>query len=174
MARQRIEVLMRTSIVVLAAVLVWVIADAVREPHITVAGEAAPEFAVTTDRGARLTPKGFGGRVLVLNFWASWCAPCIQETPSLNAFQSSLRQSGVVVLGVSIDKDERAYRTFLQHFQITFETARDPDQKISSKYGTFKIPESYIIDRNGRVAAKIISDRDWMEPEVIRFVKSLL
>lgn len=158
----------------LTVFLVWVIADTVREPHITVAGDSAPEFMVTTERGARLTPKDFGGRVLVLNFWASWCPPCIRETPSLNEFQSTLRQSGVVVLGIGIDKNEQAYRRFLEHFHVAFETARDPDQKIGAKYGTFKIPESYIIDKNGMVAAKIISDQDWMEPEVIRFVKALL
>jgi cytochrome c biogenesis protein CcmG/thiol:disulfide interchange protein DsbE len=172
--RQPVDALLRIGIVVLTAFLAWVIAETVREPYITKAGDVAPDFTVTTERGARLTTKDFGGRVLVLNFWASWCAPCIQETPSLNAFQSALRKSGVVVLGISIDTDEQAYKAFLQHFNIGFETARDPDEKISSKYGTFKIPESYIIDKNGVVAAKIISDRNWMEPQVIQFVKSLL
>jgi peroxiredoxin len=167
-------VFLRIGIVMLMALLVWVIAATLREPHITVVGDVAPEFSVTTDRGLKLTPKEFGGRVLVLNFWASWCAPCIQETPSLNAFQDALWSSGVVVLGISIDTDEHAYRAFLKHFNIGFETARDPDKKISLKYGSYKIPESYVIDEHGVVTAKVISDRDWMDPEIIGFVKSLL
>ncbi|HXP85113.1 MAG TPA: TlpA disulfide reductase family protein [Bryobacteraceae bacterium] len=154
--------------------LIGLTANAIRDPHITVAGDVAPDFTVTTERGARWTTKDFRGRVLVVNFWASWCAPCIQETPSLNAFQNVLRKSGVVVLGISIDTNEQAYRAFLRQFDVGFETARDPDREIGFKYGTFQIPESYIIDKNGVVAAKIISDRNWTEPEIISFVKSLL
>jgi cytochrome c biogenesis protein CcmG, thiol:disulfide interchange protein DsbE len=80
-----------------------------------------------------------------------------------------LRESGVVVLGISIDTNER-----LRQFNVGFETARDPGQEISSKHGTFQVPESYVIDKNGVVAAKIISDRDWLAPNFINFVKSLL
>jgi len=118
--------------------------------------------------------KSFRGRILVLNFWASWCVPCIAETPSLNEFQDAFRQSGVVVLGISIDDDEQAYERFLDRFGVDFETARDPGRKISSRYGTFQIPETYIIDKNGIVAAKVISNHDWMEPTTLRLIKSLL
>lgn len=158
----------------LAALLVWSIAAAVREPHITVPGDTAPDFAITTARGVQLTSRDFRGRVLVLNFWASWCGPCIQETPSLNAFQSALREAGVVVLGISIDQDQQAYQAFLRDFHVVFETARDPGRKVSASYGTIQIPETYIIDRNGIVAAKVISDQNWMSPRVLQFVQSLL
>ena len=67
----------------------------------------------------------FGGKVLVLNFWASWCPPCVQETPSLSAFAAEYANKGVVVLGISVDKDEKAYRGFLQKFQPAFQTARE-------------------------------------------------
>lgn len=169
-----VDLALGIGVVVMTVSLIGLTANAIRDPHITVAGDVAPDFTVTTERGARWTTKDFRGRVLVVNFWASWCAPCIQETPSLNAFQNVLRKSGVVVLGISIDTNEQAYRAFLRQFDVGFETARDPDREIGFKYGTFQIPESYIIDKNGVVAAKIISDRNWTEPEIISFVKSLL
>ena len=100
--------------------------------------------------------------------------PCIQEMPSLNEFQNALKQSGVVVLGISIDEDEQAYEQFLSRFDVSFETARDPGRKISSKYGTFQIPETYVIDKEGKVAAKIVSSHNWMDSRTIQLVKSLL
>ena len=153
---------------------IWTVDGAIREPHITVAGDLAPNFAITTERNSRVTLKDFQGRVLVLNFWASWCGPCIEETPSLNEFQRALKGSGVAVLGISVDRDEQSYRSFLKRFAVGFETARDPERKISSEYGTFQIPESYIIDKRGRVAAKVISNQNWMDPKVINAVKALL
>jgi cytochrome c biogenesis protein CcmG/thiol:disulfide interchange protein DsbE len=83
-------------------------------------------------------------------------------------------RSGVVVLGISLDWDENAYRTFLERFRVDFETARDPARVVSTRYGTARIPETYIIDRSGVVAGKVISNRDWMDPGILRFVKSLV
>ena len=80
-------------------------------------GDTAPEFTITTDNGRTVSPPDFGGKLLVLNFWATWCPPCVQEMPSLNQFQKSLADKGVVVLGISVDKDEKAYKAFLAEGQ---------------------------------------------------------
>ncbi len=163
-------------LVALAFVIVYTMRD-----HITEVGDKAPMFSVTTDRGLKITPADFGGKVLVLNFWASWCTPCVQEEPSLNAFQKMLASSGVVVLGISVDHNEMQYRNFLQKFQPVFQTTRDPEESINTRYGTYKFPESYIIDRNGRVVRKYLGlpDRNgqfipWTDPELVGYVKSLL
>lgn len=138
------------------------------------AGDRAPDFAITTDKGLRVTPTNFGGRVLVLVFYAAWCAPCVEETPSLDRFTRTLADSGVVVLGVSVDRNEKLYSNFLKRFHPSYQTARDPEANIAAEYGTYKYPETYIIDRTGKVAQKIIGPRDWNDPELISYVKSLL
>ena len=161
------------AIVLLAIVLVWVVAGTLQDRVIN-AGDTAPDFKITGDDGKTYTRENFGGKVLVLNFWASWCAPCVQEAPSLQAFGEQLRGDGVVVLGVSIDTNEKRYKQFLQRFHLTFPTARDPEANVSSSYGTFQIPETYVIDRTGKVREKIISNQNWVDPAFVSRVKALL
>ena len=120
------------------------------QEHIVGVGDTAPNFNLTTSAGDQVTPRNFGGKVLVLNFWASWCAPCVQEAPSLNEFAKTFKDSGVVVLGVSVDRNEQMFQNFVKHFGVSYPTARDPQEDISYRYGTYKIPETYIIDRNGK------------------------
>ena len=154
-------------------VLIVVIADSMRE-KLTVVGDAAPDFSARTDSGLTVSPTNFGGKVLVVNFWATWCAPCIRELPSLDQFSRSLRDSGVVVLGVSVDRNERTYRNFLNRVRVSFQTMRDPEARISGSFGSYRYPESYVIDANGKVVQKIIGDTDWTDENLVRFVKSLL
>ena len=160
----------------LGFVIVWSM-----EEHIATVGDTAPNFSITTTAGEAMTPRNFGGKVLVLNFWASWCAPCVEEAPSLNEFAKTLKDSGVVVLGVSVDRNEQLFQNFVKRFGVLYPNARDPEQNLSYRYGTYKIPESYIIDRNGKIMRKYagLPERDgqaisWMDPELVGFVKSLL
>ena len=165
--------ILRVAIGLLLGVLVFVIYLSLHE-HIVQVGDTAPDFSITADNGRTITRADFGGKLLVLNFWATWCAPCIEELPSLDQFQRELANQGVVVLGVSVDKDEKAYKRFLDRAKVSFVTARDPDNTINSEYGTFKYPESYIINRDGKVVMKIISATDWTDEKMVSYVKSLL
>jgi peroxiredoxin len=148
-------------------------ADSMRE-RIVETGDKAPGFTVTTDKGRQITPREFGGKVLVLNFWATWCPPCIEELPSLEAMAKEMGPQGVVVLGVSVDKNQQLYKEFLAKARVSFETARDPEASISADYGTYKYPETYVIDRDGRVRQKYIGPRDWTDPQVVQSIKALL
>jgi cytochrome c biogenesis protein CcmG/thiol:disulfide interchange protein DsbE len=171
--RFNLERAIQTLIVLLLGVFVYVIFDSFHEA-VVVVGDSAPDFSITADNGRAMTASNFGGKLLVLNFWATWCPPCVEEIPSLDAFQRRFANSGVVVLGVSVDKDEKAYRDFLTRARVSFLTARDPDNKINADYGTFKFPGTYIIDAKGKVVRKIINAQNWMSERMIQDVESLL
>ena len=144
------------------------------EPRVVKAGDLAPDFKVVTESGQTITRSSFGGKILILNFWGSWCPPCIEETPSMNAFAQQMKGQGVEVLAVSIDANATLYKRFIEKYKVGFDTARDPEGNISADYGTFQIPESYIIDQSGHVREKIISNTNWMDPEFVARVKALL
>jgi peroxiredoxin len=160
-------------VVVLAAALVYAVYGTLEAPVVN-AGDSAPDFKVVTEQGQTLTPSNFPGKLMVLNFWASWCAPCVEETPSLNEFARVMAPQGVVVLGVSVDKNEKLYKQFLQRFQIDFKTSRDPNADIPSTYGTFQFPDSYIISPKGQVVEKIINAQNWMDPQFIAHIQKML
>jgi cytochrome c biogenesis protein CcmG/thiol:disulfide interchange protein DsbE len=123
------------------------------------------------DRQASLNQ--FRGKVVILNFWATWCPPCVEEMPSLVQLQQRFKDKGVVVLGVNLDVDGDAYHQFLKSYKIDFLTVRDPDHKSSDLYGTFKFPETYIIDRDGILRRKFIGAVEWSQPEIVDFIGKL-
>ncbi len=173
MAAVKTENVLRGLIVLCLALLVWVVADTFHE-KVVVAGDTAPDFSIATDSGRTVTRSDFGGKLLVLNFWATWCPPCIEEMPSLDQFQKQFAGDGVVVLGVSVDQSPGAYRNFLSKVNVAFQTARDPESRISTEYGTSKYPETYIINRDGRVVEKIIGPTNWTDEAMLARVKGLL
>jgi len=140
-----------------------------RPPRI---GQNAPDFTVQ-DSDHKVTLSEFRGQVVVLNFWGSFCAPCIEEMPSLIQMQAKLKKNGVTVLGVSIDADDGAYHKFLKDFGVNFVAVRDEAQKSSTLYGTFRWPETYVIDRNGVVRRKFIGAVNWNSPEITDYLSKL-
>jgi cytochrome c biogenesis protein CcmG, thiol:disulfide interchange protein DsbE len=132
-------------------------------------GDAAPDFTVQ-DSDRKVVLSDFRGQVVLLNFWATWCPPCVEELPSLMNLQERVRDKGVVVLGVSIDVDENAYHRFLKQYKVNFLTVRDPVQKVSSMYGTTGWPETYIIDRKGVLRRKVVGPMNWDSREVAEFL----
>lgn len=173
MSASKVDRLIHGLIVALMAALIWVVSGTLQQ-RVVMVGDSAPDFQITADDGKKISRSDFGGRLLVLNFWATWCPPCIQEMPSLDAFQQRMRGKGVVVLGISVDKNERSYREFLRRAKVSFITARDPEAEISSSYGTFKYPETYVIDRQGKVLEKFIGPEDWLAPQLIARIEKLL
>jgi cytochrome c biogenesis protein CcmG/thiol:disulfide interchange protein DsbE len=112
--------------------------------------------------------------VVVVNFWATWCPPCIDEMPSLNRLHSILEPIGGMVLGVSVDVDEAAYNKFLTDLQIRFPNHRDPGGSLAAEYGSVMFPETYIIDREGRIARKVIGPQNWDSDEHLAYLRELL
>src|SRR5689334_3497692 len=135
-------------------------------------GNSAPDFTVQDDEH-KVSLNQFRGQVVVLNFWASWCAPCIDEAPSLVSMHQQLKDKGVTVIAISLDEDEQAYHRFIRDYGFNFLTVRDPKGRIEHLYGTVKIPETYIIDRNGVLRRKFVSSANWNSPEIIKFLSAL-
>jgi cytochrome c biogenesis protein CcmG, thiol:disulfide interchange protein DsbE len=140
-----------------------------RPPRI---GSSAPDFTLQ-DSQSKVTLSQFHGQIVVLNFWATWCQPCVEEVPSLVEMQRRMKANGVTVLAVSVDVDDAAYREFVKNHSATLLTVRDPDQKTNRLYGTFKFPETYIIDRNGVMRRKFIGAVDWTDPQITEFLGKL-
>jgi len=158
-----------SSLVLLSILLLAGCYSGTRPPRI---GEAAPDFTVQ-DGGKAVSLHDFHGKVVVLNFWATWCPPCVEEMPSLVNLQSELKGKNVTVLAVSLDVDEGAFDKFIKDHKVDLLAVRDPDQKSNALYGTFKFPETYIIDRDGKVRRKFIGAVDWNQPEIVSYLAKL-
>lgn len=164
--------ILRTLLVLCTMAFAGVIAWSLRDTSPKVGGPA-PAFQITTDGGKQVSVNSYGGKLLVLNFWATWCAPCVEEIPSLNAMQRRFANQGVVVVAVSIDKSAQKYHSFLDRIPVSFATARDPSAAISQRYGTFQYPETYII-KDGKIVRKFPNAEDWTSNDLTEYIQSLL
>jgi cytochrome c biogenesis protein CcmG/thiol:disulfide interchange protein DsbE len=133
-----------------------------------VVGASAPGFTVA-DKDRNLSLEQFRGHVVVLNFWASWCPPCIEETPSLIALGQQAQRQGIVLLAVSEDESEQDYRRFVAEHNLaaSMVVIRDARRAVAPRYGTFIFPETYVIDPAGVIRRKFIGAVDWTKPEIL-------
>lgn len=142
------------------------------------AGRRAPDFTFEL-QGQPRSLGSLAGKVVVLNFWATWCAPCVEEMPSLNRLHEKIAGEGGMVLGVSVDQDAAAYQDFLVKHRITFPNLRDPSARIAGEYGTSMFPETYIVSvppSGGRptIQRKIIGPQDWDRAEWLDSLRAIL
>jgi len=118
-------------------------------------GRPAAAFTLTTFGGEPVSLEAHRGRVVVVNFWASWCNPaCYDEAPVLERGWRAYRERGVAVLGVDIQDTPEAAQKFIRDFSLTFPNAPDPGGKVSIDYGVYGVPETFFIDRHGRIRVK--------------------
>jgi cytochrome c biogenesis protein CcmG, thiol:disulfide interchange protein DsbE len=166
------KILAPIALVFVAAVLYLFAAPSYRQGEPSLAGRRAKDFDLKITGASHLSD--LRGKVVILDFWASWCPPCVEEADSLNRLQQDIGLRGGVVLGVSEDEDAAAYQQFLQEHHIVFPTYRDPTKKTKESYGTVMIPETYLIDRQGKLARKIVGAQDWQSPEIMGSINRLL
>lgn len=160
-----------TANAILAAALSLLLATGCdRGSHPDRLGKPAPLFTIG-DGVQSIDLSKLRGHVVVLNLWATWCPPCVQELPSLLALQHQM--PGITVVGVSTDQDDDVYRHFLTQHHVDLLTVRDSDQRINALYGTVQIPETYIIDRTGTLRRKFIGAQDWTSPEITGYLARL-
>jgi cytochrome c biogenesis protein CcmG/thiol:disulfide interchange protein DsbE len=115
-------------------------------------GDSAPDFSMTLLDGSEVSLSDLHGQVVVLNFWASWCDPCREEAPGLQEVWETYEGKGVIFLGVSHKDAEDASRAFVQEFGLTYLNGTDPRDRISRAYGITGVPETFILDAEGKIA----------------------
>jgi cytochrome c biogenesis protein CcmG, thiol:disulfide interchange protein DsbE len=165
-------------VAVAALVVVFFAMPSYRQGEASVAGKKAEDFSIELS-GKPGHLSDLKGKVVVLNFWATWCPPCVEETPALNRLQKYIASRNGVVLGVAADEDPAAYEKFLRDQGVVFPTYRDPSTKdnhssIAQEYGTTMYPETYVIDRHGKIARKIIGFQQWDSPEMLAYFDAIL
>lgn len=167
------KILVWCAVAAAFAILALFALPSYRQGETAIAGKKADDFPMTLAGQAKHL-SDLKGKVVVLNFWASWCPPCVNETPSMIHLQNYLDSRGGMILGASIDEDAEAYAGFIRDQQINFPTFRDPTKKISLGYGTSIIPETYVIDRHGKIARKFIGEQQWDSPQMLAYFDALL
>lgn len=177
-ARHRVVLLAAVALVVGGLALLTVRAG--RQASITAAlargltPEAPPFVLPRLDRDGTLALTALRGQVVVLNFWASWCVPCRDEAPLLEATWQRYRDRGVVVVGVNVQDLVPAAQRFLRETRVTYPVVRDRDSRVYRAYGLTGVPETFFIDRQGRIVRKfpgvITEQAEWVHAveEVLR------
>jgi peroxiredoxin len=139
------------------------------------AGTEAPGFRLPSLAGGEVDLASQRGKVVVLNFWATWCPPCVAEMPSLERLHRSLSPEGVSVVTVSTDEDEAALRRFVAEHALTLPVLKDPGGRVAAgEYRTTGYPETFVLDRNGRVLQHVVGPAEWDSTERLAYFRGVL
>jgi peroxiredoxin len=136
---------------------------------------AAPDFTLTTLEGQPTQLRDFRGKLVLLNFWATWCAPCLHEMPSMERLYQTFKQTEFVLLAVSMDRQgDDVARPFVDTLQLTFPVLLDPVSEVGRHYGVRGLPTTYLIAPDGRLIGAVIGARDWSRTEAKALIAGLL
>ncbi len=138
-------------------------------------GDKAPAFTLPALNGRPVSLSDFRGKVVMVHFWATWCPPCVEELPTLVPLNQSLAGKDFEMLAVSVDEGgAEAVTSFMHRNNLNVPVLLDTAHEISSHYGTYKFPETYILDREGIVRYKIIGPRDWRDPGALELLQNMI
>ena len=139
------------------------------------AGSSAPDFRLPTLKGEQTELASFRGKVVVLNFWATWCPPCVAEMPSLERLHRALGPEGLAVVTVSTDEDREALEEFVTRYGLTLPVLLDPGGQVASgSYRTTGYPETFVIDREGSLVSHTLGPAEWDSAEALDHFRGLL
>ena len=137
--------------------------------------QSAPDFVSENLRGGNSGLADYEGKIVLLNFWATWCMPCRAEMPGMETLWQNYKEQGLVVAAVSVDEGSRGrIETFSKLFDLSFPILLDPESKVSDLYKVSNMPTSFLIDRNGKIISRIVGTEEWASPEAIQLVEKLL
>lgn len=132
------------------------------------ANKKAPDFTLEDMQGNKVSLSDFKGKVVVVNFWATWCPPCIEEMPSMEKLHQKFKGDDFVLLAINAEENGRpAVERFLKNKNFTFPILLDGDAKVQQIYGVYRFPETIIINRQGEIVTKVLGGRDWMDEEIV-------
>ncbi len=135
----------------------------------------APGFSLENLQGGHTKLSDYHGQVVLLNFWATWCAPCRQEMPGMEKLWQTYRGQGLVILAVSTDNGgESRIKNFVRRLNLTFPILLDPDSQASDRYQVSGIPVSFLIDRQGRIVDRVLGSKEWASESAFQQVEELL
>lgn len=134
----------------------------------------APDFTLKDMTGKNISLSAFKGKVVLLNFWATWCPPCRAEMPALNKLYHSLKPRGLEVVSVSTDRSINDIKDFLKKQKVDFPILFDVDSSVSKQFRVFSMPTTFLIDRNGMIVEKFYGEYNWTEPETKGKIEKLL
>ncbi|MBI5185043.1 MAG: TlpA family protein disulfide reductase [Nitrospinae bacterium] len=128
----------------------------------------APDFSLKDINGNKVTLSAYRGRVVFLNFWATWCVTCEEEMPSMEKLYQRFKDAPFEMLTVSVDKDgAKQVKPYLKKFGLTFPVLLDPDSAVAKLYKTTGVPETFIINKEGLIVHKAVGPRDWSKQTVM-------
>ena len=133
-----------------------------------------PEIALGTLEGKKISLKDFRGKVVLLNFWASWCVPCREEMPAMEKLYQEYKDKNFVILAVAVKDSKPDTLNFVKEFKLTYPVALDPDAKVGQEYGAWGLPVTYLIGPKGEALARGWGPADWYGSAARKLIKDLL
>jgi cytochrome c biogenesis protein CcmG, thiol:disulfide interchange protein DsbE len=172
--RSRVMVVLVAGLILVAMFLVVWLQSAKYEP-LTV-GKAAPDFQLPDLDDKEIRLSDYRGKVVFLNFWATWCKPCREEMPSMEVLYKNFEKDGLVILAVSIDRvtTKKEIPPFVKSLNLTFPVLVDSWGQTDKRYKLMGVPETYIIDREGTLREKVIGPRDWTRLDNLQILTRLI
>ncbi len=136
--------------------------------------DPAPAFSLPLLSGGEAGVHTYKDKVIILNFWASWCPPCREEMPSMERLYKDYKDRGLIILGINDMETEEEVGAFMEEYKLTFPTVLDKSGKVFTQYRVFAIPTSFIIDREGRLMGKVFGSRQWDNEHARALIEELV
>src|SRR5208283_3625751 len=138
-------------------------------------GSAAPDFTLNDVHDKKVSLSAFKGKVVLVNFWATWCGPCKAEMPSLNNLYLEFKNKGLAVLAISVDPTEKPVLSFIAEKKLALPVLMDKDKEVYfDSYAVMGLPTTFIIDENGIIIEKIMGEQEWDSPKMKERILNLL
>ena len=166
-------------IIVLVGAAVYLVSTSSSRPpsemvKSVVVGDVAPDFQLEDTKGNKITLSDLRGKIVMVNFWATWCPPCIEEMPSMERLHEAMSSDDFVMLAINTEANGPSVgAAFLEKTPYTFPILYDDKGVVQKRYGVFKFPESFIVGKDGKVVEKIIGPLDWSSTKTINYLKGL-